>query len=267
MGHFEDKRLWSAIGTCDADRVEEAIKQGANPNSKGSPTLFGKETALQRAASLMDDAAIEVLLKHGARQSPGRHKATPLIALVLAIRADSSFPETGRERALRALDLLLSKRPNLEAYGGEQYDKGTVLCHALRLPDNELGNAVLDRLIDVMARQKKALTKEFSQMVLSSAFRHRDLATFKRLVDAGADPKALSEMGYPPPLDLLSGAKESEADDWWRLFAEQGVSVDNPGFGVSSNLAGEANARLLEERMRCQLDPAPETARYSSPRL
>lgn len=269
MGQHENKQLWVAIGKNDKALVERAIALGANPNAKGSKTLFGSETALQCAASLADAAAIEVLLKHGARQTPGRHKATPLIALVQAIPHLESRGHDVTDEVLTSLDLLLAKRPNLEAYGGSEYDKGTVICHALRQPVGELVNTVLDRLIEAMQRQKKAFSKDFSQNVLSSAFRSRDVATFKRLVSAGADPKALSDMGSPPPVDLVTGLKGLEKDQWWELFATLGVSLNNPGLGVPEKIVEEANARLLEVRMAHDLSPAHPVAarRPNVPRL
>lgn len=259
MGHYEDTKLWNAIGKRDPSAVRKALVAGANPNARGHKTLYGRSTTLQVAAEKLDDVAIEVLLSAGARQAPGRHGATPLIELTLAI------PLAGDDelstRLLRSLDLLLAKRPNLEVEGGEPSRFGNVVHHVLRLPMSSLVDRVQDRLFEAMARRKK-FSDDFSATVLMAAFKFRDVEVFEKLIGLGLNSQLLGEYGVSPAVQLCNGMKKDPEGQWWPVLARHNVPVGPGSPGIPDSVLDLARSKTARLRLEMGLDqPTSPTSR------
>ena len=260
MGSFEDAKLWNAIGRRDASLLRKALAGGANPNAKGHKTLYGQETMLQVAAQQVDEVAIELLLAAGARQTPGRHKETPLIALALALSTVST-PED-EDRFLKALDLLLAKKPNLEPEGGDpSRSTGNAVFHVIRQPLSPFVERVEARFFEVMSKKKK-FSDDFSASVLLGAFNFRHPTIFERLVDLGLDPQSLKDYALGPGARIVMGMKTEDIEAWWPVLAAHNVPVGNKGEVKSpmvESAIDQAQAKQTALRMGWSMDKAAPT--------
>lgn len=268
MGSFEDAKLWNAIGRRDASALRKALAGGANPNARGHATLYGRDTMLQVAAENLDEVAVEVLLSAGARQTPGRHKVTPLIALALAIPSAST--PTEQARLLKALDLLLAKKPNLEPEGGDPArSSGNAVFHVIRQPISPFVETVQDRFFEAMAARKKRFSDDFSSSVLMAAFNFRSPTVFEQLVEIGLDPQSFKDYPLGPAARITAGMKKEDVDAWWPVLAIHNVPVGVKREGMSSAFSSAidlAQAKVTALRMEWGLDQAVPSA-SARPRL
>lgn len=267
MGSFEDAKLWNAIGRRDASALRKALAGGANPNARGHATLYGRDTMLQVAAENLNEVAVEVLLSAGARQTPGRHKVTPLIALALAMPT-ASTPED-QARFLKALDLLLAKKPNLEPEGGDPArSSGNAVFHVIRQPISPFVEKVQDRFFEAMTARKKKFSDDFSSSVLMAAFNFRPPIVFEQLVEVGLDPQSFKDYPLGPAARITAGLSD-DVDAWWPVLAIHNVPVGVKSEGMSSAFSSAidlAQAKVTALRMEWGLDQAAPSA-PSRPRL
>lgn len=263
MGAPEDAKLWRAIGHRNRSALKKALNEGASANARGHMTIYGRTTTLQRAVEELDEVAVEVLLAAGTRQAPGRHKATPLIELMLSI--PSVVRDGSRStRLFKILDLLLSKRPNLEAEGGDSsVSYGNAVFHVLKLPLCPVVEQVQEQLFTAMSRQRKKFSDDFSGSVLLAAFNFRTPEMFERLVGMGLDVQSLGEYASTPAVRLIQSADEQKAQQWWPVLARHNVPVGSTSApGIPEAVLDQARAKLQQARLEMNLaSAAPASSR------
>ena len=266
MGYPEDRLLWEAIGRRDRAALTKALDRGADPNVRGHKTLMGRDTALCEAARVADDVAVQVLLSRGATQRAGRHQETPLIALVFDLGRHAAHPD----RAQRCLELLLNRRPNLEAEGGDPtVSRGNVFTQVLRQvssdqPAHALAREMLETLTCALEKRRKPPSEDFSASVLLAAFNFHTPEFFEKLVGMGLEVKTLSRyaggLAYRLAKDWPRNPPSQDparAEAWWQVLARHRVPQGAGGVGIDPDVDAWAQSEVARRQMDDALPAAP----------
>ncbi|EWY79384.1 hypothetical protein FOYG_17462 [Fusarium oxysporum NRRL 32931] len=224
-GEYYGDPLSAAAFCCiDCPEIIKALlEHGASPNSPGGER-YGPP--LSAAAAAGNIAAARFLLDAGADvNARGGRSQTALQAVVVG----------HGDRALELAGLLLDWGADATVTGGELH---SALCAAFRCCSVDGG--VRSLLLERTLRQRPG--KELLHRALAQAASVGDLASVRRLAEAGADVNVLSE------------AAESRDSDVLRFLLDRGADANRIGGNFGTALAAAAylgpdkNFELLLER-------------------
>ena len=250
--HLANAQLWKAIGSRDRTAMDKAVSKGASVRATGQNTLHGRETMLQRAAELADDVAVAFLLERGAPQAHGRYGRTPLIALAQGLTGrDQGTDET---RALRCLDLLLARRPNVFAVDNEK--NATALFHLL-ISDSPVAPALQRRMVSHFQKSRLKWPPGEACTLLRGAYNFGTVELFEGLIASGADLQEIGRAAAGLPYRLLTGFETRagrfaydplEKEQWWEAFARHNAPGGTGGPGVLADQQEAAQAEVARRR-------------------
>lgn len=207
-------------GSGNRKALKDALERGANPNWKGTRTIYGQDTLLHLAIDKGDLVAMEILLENGARRNPGRFGVTPALAAAHAL-IQAPSPD-----ALAIYRLALKTPREVFTEGGEIKRSSPLGLLVKGCGSHELVDQALALSLNLV--RGKDWPSVQAVKALEIAVKEKPLGVLQDLIEAGAP--------LPPPGSQVVGlvgmvyrrfeapyseaAPQEEKDAWWAYMAK-----------------------------------------------